>query len=208
MRHTTTFAVRHKKTFRIATFLVLATVMTATAAGGASATPPPPQPAETTAHMETAHIKGSAHLEYPVVADDIQVTVDARATFTKDSPWFPVKSEGTLRLSHKMVRPDGSSRTYWADMEVDCMTKGGPNATVTGRIVAASNNPKDENYPEDPFQKMLKDHVRMGMSFYVAGKGVGPSRVGLSGAADMTLSKCMAPAPYDKVLKGGFSLKS
>ncbi len=156
----------------------------------------------------TAHIKGWARLEYPEPADDIQVTVDARGTYTKDSPWFPVKSEGTLRLSHKMVRPDGSSRTYWAEMEVDCVTRGGPNATVTGRIVAASNNPQDANYPADPFQAMLKDHVRLGASFYVPAKHGGPTRVGLSGAADMTLSRCMAPAPYDKVTKGGFTLGS
>ncbi|MEU6864956.1 hypothetical protein ABZ924_17010 [Streptomyces sp. NPDC046876] len=194
---------RSSKTVRIAALLALAAALAVPVASAEAATPPPPAPAET-----TAHIKGWARLEYPDPADDIQVTVDARGTYTKDSPWFPVKSEGTLRLSHKMVRPNGVSRTYWADMEVDCVTRGGPNATVTGRIVAASNNPKDADFPmDDPLQAMLKDHVRMGMSFYVPGKGGGPARVGLSGPADMTLSKCMAPAPFDKVLKGGFTLK-
>ncbi|MER7468701.1 hypothetical protein [Streptomyces sp. NPDC097981] len=189
------------RTLRIAAVLALAAALTGTAATASAVTPPPA--AET-----TARIKGSAHLDYPTAGEDIQVTVDARATYTKDGPWLPVKSEGTLRLSHTMPQPDGGSRTYWADMEVDCMTKGGPNATVTGRIVAASNNPQGGGFPPDPFQDMLKDHVRLGMSFYVPGKGGGPARVGLSGAADKTLSRCMAPAPYDKVVKGGFTLKS
>lgn len=194
------------RTFRIVAFLAVATAMTATVATASAATlpaPPSPPPAAET----SAFIKGSAHLDYPVAGDDIQVTVDARATFAKDAA-FPTRSEGTLRLSHKMTGPDGTPRTYWADMEVDCMTKGGPNATVTGQIVAASNNPADGTFPADPFQAMLKDHIRLGMSFYVAGKGGGLSRVGLSGIADKTLSKCMAPAPSSEIVKGGFSLKS
>ncbi|MFE9635115.1 hypothetical protein [Streptomyces sp. NPDC006463] len=190
------------KTLRIAALLALAAALTGTAATASAAAPPPSPAAET-----TAHIKGWGRLDYPVAGNDIRVTVDARAAFTKDGT-FPTRSEGTLRLSHEMTQPDGASRTYWAELEVDCMTRGGPNATVTGRIVAASNNPADANYPEDPFQAMLKDHVRLGMSFYVAGRNGGPSRVGLSGVADKTLSKCMAPAPSSEIVKGGFSLKS
>ncbi|MEV0413990.1 hypothetical protein AB0I68_25055 [Streptomyces sp. NPDC050448] len=190
------------RTLRIAALLALATALTVPMAAASAATQPPPPAAET-----TASIKGWGRLDYPIAGNDIQVAVDARATFAKDGA-FPTRSEGTLRLSHKMTGPDGASRTYWAYMEVDCMTKGGPNATVTGRIVAASNNPADATFPADPFQSMLKDHVRLGMSFYVAGKGGGPSRVGLSGVADKTLSKCMAPAPSSEVVKGGFSLKS
>ncbi|MFB6810950.1 hypothetical protein [Streptomyces sp. NPDC056387] len=187
-----------RRTLHVAALLALAAALTGTTATASAATPPPPPAAES-----TARLKGSAHLDYPVANEEIRVSVDARATFTKDNPWYPTKTEGTFRLSHTIPQPDGSSRTYWAEMEVDCLTTGGPNATVTGRIVAASNN------PGDPFPAMLKDHVRLGMSFYVPGKGApGPARVGLSGAADMTLSKCMAPAPFDKVVSGGFTLKS
>ncbi|MFI0712879.1 hypothetical protein ACH4SK_19965 [Streptomyces inhibens] len=150
----------------------------------------------------TAGIKGWARMYFPAPGNDVQVSVDAHGTYTSMSPVFPTRAWGTFRISHRIDQPDGRPPlTYWADFKVDCLTTGGPTATVTGTVVRASDNPRD------PWQDMLKDHVRMGVSFYVAGKDGGPSRIGLSGEAGRTLSKCMAPAADAPVIKGGYRLK-
>ncbi|MET9645697.1 hypothetical protein ACFZB6_11125 [Streptomyces syringium] len=50
----------------------------------------------------------------------------------------------------------------------------------------------------------------MGISFYVADKGSGPSRIGLSGlpkAGETQIAKCMAPAADAAVIKGGYVLQ-
>ncbi|MET9343911.1 hypothetical protein [Nonomuraea sp. NPDC003804] len=52
--------------------------------------------------------------------------------------------------------------------------------------------------------------MRMGVSFYVAPKGAGPSMIGLAGATaegEPLLTRCMAPAPDSPVIKGGYTLE-
>ncbi|MBT2382036.1 hypothetical protein [Streptomyces sp. ISL-11] len=72
---------------------------------------------------------------------------------------------------------------------------------MTGTLVRAT--------PGGPWQKLAERHARMGVSFYVAGKDGGPSRIGLSGMKEDAppLTKCMAPAPDAKVMAGGYVLK-
>ncbi|WP_263980696.1 hypothetical protein [Streptomyces naphthomycinicus] len=190
--------------------LALLAVAVAVAAGTAFAsTAPasePDEPARATAPSGpvTSSLKGWGRMDYPDPGHDIQVTVDAHAVF-KGVGWSkPDTSWGTFRVYHRMPGADGRPETVnWGDFEVDCLTTGGPTATVTGRIVGTGGD-------AGGWDDYLKRHVRMGVSFYVgAGKGSGPSRIGLSGgteAGEPLLSTCMAPAADAKVIKGGYHL--
>ncbi|GAA2440210.1 hypothetical protein GCM10010191_64740 [Actinomadura vinacea] len=151
--------------------------------------------------VKTSHLKGSARMYFPAPDDDIRVTVDAHATFDPNGASKPTRSWGTFRISHRLKMPDGTWYTNWGDLKVDCLTTGGPTATVTGTLTKVT--------PGGPWEEMLKDGARMGISFYVAGKGGGPSRIGLSGGpqpGDGQLRKCMAPAADAPLLKGGYEL--
>ncbi|MFF2773796.1 hypothetical protein ACFVU3_02725 [Streptomyces sp. NPDC058052] len=194
---------------RAVSFLA-ATAVVATTAGIASAsTASTPEPAGTTRSSApsgtlTSSLKGWGRIDYPDAGHDIQVTVDAHATF-KGVGWAePDKAWGTFRIYHRMPAAKGEpEKVNWGDFKVDCLTSGGPTATVTGRIVRTGGN-------VGGWDDYLKRHVRMGISFYVAeGKGSGPSRIGLSGGTDEgepLLSKCMAPAADSMVIKGGYDL--
>jgi hypothetical protein len=143
-------------------------------------------------------------MDWPVPGNNIQITVDAHGTFTSSSPYFPTQSGGTFRIYHRIDQPNGKPPLVnWGDFEVDCLTTGGPTVTVTvtGILVRAT--------PRGPWQELLDRHARMGVSFYVAGKHGGPSRIGLSGAtpAGEPLTKCMAPAANEQVIEGGYTLK-
>jgi hypothetical protein len=189
-----------KTTPRIAALLALATVTTALAGvSAAAAAPADSNPSATT----TASIKGWARMDFPAPGNNIQITVDAHGTFTKSSPYFPTESEGTFRIYHRIDQPNGNPPLVnWGDFEVDCLTAGGPNATVTGVLVRTT--------PGGPWQDLLDRHARMGVSFYVAGKDGGQSRIGLSGATsagEPLLTKCMAPAANAAVIQGGYKLK-
>jgi hypothetical protein len=118
------------------------------------------------------------------------------------SPYFPTWSWGTFRIYHGIKEPGKPHWANWGDFKVDCLTTGSPTATVTGMLVRAT--------PGGPWEDLVKRHVRMGVSFYVAGKGAGPSRIGLSGATpngEPLLTKCMAPAANAPVIRGGYTLK-
>lgn len=163
---------------------------------GASAVPSPSASA-----VKTAHLKGRATMYFPAPDNDIEITADAHAAFDPNGAWRPTRSWGTFRISHRYKLPDGTWFTNWGDFAVDCLTTGGPTATVTGRLTKVA--------PGGPWEELLKERTRMGLSFYVAGKGRGPSRIGLSGAprpGEGELSACMAPAADAPVVKGGYTL--
>ncbi|MFB6503225.1 MULTISPECIES: hypothetical protein [unclassified Streptomyces] len=194
---------------RAVTFLA-ATALVATTAGVASAsTAPAPEPDRTARASApsgalTSSLKGRGRMDYPDAGHDIRVTVDAHATFRGVGWAEPDKSWGTFRIYHRMPAAEsGPAPVNWGDFEVDCLTSGGPTATVTGRLVRTGGN-------VGGWDDYLKRHIRMGISFYVGeGKGSGPSRIGLSGGTEEgepLLSKCMAPAADSKVIKGGYHL--
>ncbi|MEV1249677.1 hypothetical protein ACIBO2_37790 [Nonomuraea sp. NPDC050022] len=154
------------------------------------------------ASATTASIKGWARMYFPAPGNDVQVTVDAHGEFTAESPVFPTRAWGTFRIYHAVKEPGKPPQANWGEVEVDCLTTGGPTATVTGTLVRAT--------PGGPWEDLVRRKVRMGVSFYVAGKGAGPSRIGLSGATlpeQPPLTKCMAPAPNAPVIRGGYVLK-
>ncbi|MFJ2022697.1 hypothetical protein ACIODW_02640 [Streptomyces sp. NPDC087897] len=194
---------------RAVTFLAAAAVVATTAGIASASAAPASEPgrdARATAPSGalTSSLKGWGRMDYPDAGHDIRVTVDAHATF-KGVGWAePDRSWGTFRIYHRMPAADGGpARVNWGDFTVDCLTSGGPTATVTGRIVRTGGN-------AGGWDDYLKRHVRMGISFYVGeGEGGGPSRIGLSGGTDEgepLLSRCMAPAADAKVIKGGYDL--
>ncbi|GGR10432.1 hypothetical protein [Streptomyces griseomycini] len=172
-----------KPVLRAAAVLAL---VAAVAAPAAASPPAPPSTSEVS-------LRGTARLGYPVAEEEVRVTVDAHAAFGAGS--FPTRSWGTFRISHVV---DG--RDHWGVFEVDCLTSGGPTATVTGRLVRTS--------PGHVWRKELEPHTRMGLGFYVPGGGT--ARVGLSGATaegEPLLTRCMAPAADMEVVDGGYSLR-
>ncbi|MFD4946170.1 hypothetical protein ACFWNT_27420 [Streptomyces sp. NPDC058409] len=194
---------------RAITFLA-ATAVVATTAGIAAASTAPASEPEKTARASApsgtliSSLKGWGRMDYPDAGQDIQVTVDAHATFEGAGWTRPDKAWGTFRIYHRMPAANGEPELVnWGDFKVDCLTSGGPTATVTGRLVRTGGN-------VGAWDDYLKRHVRMGISFYVAeGKGSGPSRIGLSGGTEdgePLLSKCMAPAADAEVIKGGYDL--
>ncbi|MFP3988239.1 hypothetical protein U9R90_12160 [Streptomyces sp. E11-3] len=186
-----------KRTLR--TTVLVAVLATVVAVPAAAAPAPPAAPAAPAASVSApaarlvSTLKGNARLGYEVAEEEVRVTVDARARYSVGS--FPTKSWGTFRISHVK---DG--RDYWGDFKIDCLTTGGPTATVTGRLVRTS--------PDHPWQTELDPHTRMGLSFYVPKHG--EARVGLSGATlkgEPLLTKCMAPAADMPVVDGGYTLR-
>ncbi|MBD0423969.1 hypothetical protein H0H10_33225 [Streptomyces sp. TRM S81-3] len=179
-----------KHTLRAAAVLAL---VAAVAVPAAASTPVPP---ETTAppRSAAASLQGTARLGYPVAEEEVRVSVDAHAAYGPGS--FPVRSWGTFRISHVV-----GGRDHWGDFEVDCLTTGGPTATVTGRLVRTS--------PGHVWRTELEPHTRMGVSFHVPPGGT--ARVGLSGATakgEPLLTRCMAPAADMEVVDGRYSLRA
>lgn len=197
-----------KQTLRAAAVVALVAVVAApvavaapaSAPSAAARTPaavaalmPGAAPGAPAAAARTSALKGEARLGYEVAEEEVRVTVDARSTSTVGS--VPVRSWGTFRISHAI-----GGRDYWGDFEVDCLTTGGPTATVTGRLVRTS--------PDHPWRTHLDPDTRMGLSFYVPRNG--EARVGLSGATAKgapLLTRCMAPAADMAVVDGGYTLR-
>ncbi|MFG2530309.1 hypothetical protein [Streptomyces sp. NPDC048516] len=191
-----------KQILRATTVLALVSAVAAPVAVAAPPTAPPPAPpaasapeaaAGTPAATLVSAVKGKARLSYPVAEEKVRVIVDAHSVYVAGG--FPTRSWGTFRISHVI-----GGRDYWGDFEVDCLTTGGPTATVTGRLVRTS--------PGHPWQTHLDPHTRMGVSFYVPTHG--KARAGLSGATAKgapLLTKCMAPAADMAVVDGGYTLR-
>ncbi|MFC4905988.1 hypothetical protein [Actinomadura gamaensis] len=179
---------------------VLVGVATVAAASAVAATAAAavPETAKGPGQETTAHISGAGRMAFGAKDDDVEVKVDAHAVYGGGA--FPTRAWGTVRITHLMAQPGGQPPKFnWGDLAVDCVTAGGPNATVTGILKDAG-----------PYWKK-EIGTRMGVSFYVAGRHGGPSRIGLSGATRFmgfgSLTKCMAPAAASPVIRGGFHLK-
>ncbi|GGQ26517.1 hypothetical protein [Streptomyces roseolilacinus] len=192
------------RTLRATLLLAVAAAVAAPAAAAAPAPSPPsvrktaaaaaaPAPPRAREAVTVSSLKGDARMDYPVADEEVRVSVDARSTYAAGS--VPRRSWGTFRISHSQ-----GGTLYWGEFEVDCLTTGGPTATVTGRLVRAS--------PGHPWLTLLDPHTRMGVSFLVPEKG--EARIGLSGATgkgEPLLTACMAPAADAKVVDGGYTLR-
>ncbi|MEU9125769.1 hypothetical protein AB0C96_39160 [Streptomyces sp. NPDC048506] len=183
------------KTLRTAALLILAFTTTATAGVAEASTP--------VAHANRtpmSSVQGSGRMDYPVATEDVRLTVDAHAAYAA-GPYLPTKSWGTFRLSHQYGTGQ-HAKILWGDFKVDCLRTGGPTAVVTGTLVRTS--------PGHPWLTELPKHARMGVSFYVAPRGGGPSRIGLAAPSrkgQSMLTKCMASATDSPVIAGGYRLR-
>ncbi|WP_137988777.1 hypothetical protein [Streptomyces vilmorinianum] len=190
-----------KNSLRAAAVLALVAAIAAPVAVAAPAPAelaPAPAPARASLHSS---LKGEARMEYPVPDEEVRFSVDAHSTHGPGST--PTRSWGTFRLSHSYPAKDGApAKVHWGEFKVDCLTTGGPTATVTGTLVRAD--------PDHPWLDVLEPNFRMGVSFLVPPKGQGPARIGLSGGTwkdEPLLTKCMAPAADARVVDGGFTLR-
>ncbi|MCI3930742.1 hypothetical protein [Streptomyces sp. AN091965] len=196
-----------KNALRATALAALATAVTVPAAlAGPSGGEPRPAAAKTP--VVTSVLKGEGRMDYPVEDEDVRIRVDAKAVSPGGGSSLKGRSTGTFRIQHSYPARDGRrARTLWGDFKVDCLTTGGPTATVTGILVRTS--------PGHPWRTALDRHTRMGVSFYVPG-GDGKrtardtARIGLSGATAKggpKLTRCMAPAADAAVVDGGYALK-
>ncbi|HJP79116.1 MAG TPA: hypothetical protein VJ914_32890 [Pseudonocardiaceae bacterium] len=148
-------------------------------------------PAQSAPSDTAAAVTGWAQMYFPAPGNDVEISVNAHATFGPGE--FPTNSWGTFRIYHRIDESGGETYVNWGDFAVDCVTVGGPTATVTGTLVRAA--------PGSPWQL----GVRTGLSFYVDGAA---SRIGIAGMPTPPLSKCMAPAANAPLVLGGYQIRS
>lgn len=155
-----------------------------------------------------ASVRGAGKLWYIESADhDIRFSVDAVGVpFSRPVPGIPsgmaTDARGTVRFSHKVP---GEEKAMSAVADVDCLVTSGKTATLTAIIRASGAHEKG---------------TRIGISVQQGGRGES-DRLGFSwGQAnvdteardekgEVMISKvgtCMAPAPFTKVVKGGFEV--
>ncbi|MFE0190304.1 hypothetical protein [Streptomyces sp. NPDC058989] len=181
------------KPLRVTAALALVLALAAPVAAAAPTEPNTPAPTTFSA------LKGEARMEYPVDTEEVRFSVDAHSVYGAGNR--PERSWGTFRLSHSYQRPDGTTKVLWGDFKVDCLTTGGPTATVTGTLVRTS--------PGHPWTGRVHPHFRQGVSFLVP-EGGGQARIGLSGATgpdEPRTTPCMAPAADSPVFDGTYTLK-
>lgn len=171
------------RTMRIAIRLLITAAATAAlAAGTVTAAAAEPE-------LEHASVTGAARVDYISPDDDVRMSLAAYGEFdmTSGSP-FSTRAWGTVRISHYFAEPDV---TVWAVGEVDCVSTGGPSATVSAII--------RETSPESPDW----NGKRVGLSV-LSGE---PSRIGFTGPMPTAeLPPCMAPAASMTTLEGGYEV--
>ncbi|WP_433331047.1 hypothetical protein [Spirillospora sp. CA-294931] len=155
-------------------------------------------PTATTDPEMTARLKGSAQLDFWHTQNNTAgVKIDTGAVYAPDQRPYPTKVWGTAHVFHDFHQPGQPTFKSWADVRIDCLTSGGPTATVTGVVEKAAGG----------LAHLAENRTRIGLSFYVHGK---KSRVGIiwgSKPGETPLPKCTAPAATFPVVKGGFVLK-
>ncbi|MFD8706218.1 hypothetical protein ACFV1W_27050 [Kitasatospora sp. NPDC059648] len=197
----TTGSNRTGRSIRTATAAALA-ALALTALTAAS----PPRATASAEATATARVSGSARIHYALSPDDeIRFTVNAEgAPYTRPVPGvptgLPTDARGTVHFSHRTASGDFRQ----SDATVDCLSTGGPVATLSAVITKSDAMPVGQ---------------RIGLSVYDA-HGHGKNRLGFSwGVGNMDLDKdgnpyqpvvgtCMAIAPFAPVTAGGFTVHS
>ncbi|MCK2244808.1 MULTISPECIES: hypothetical protein [unclassified Crossiella] len=137
-------------------------------------------------------VTGNARLEYFTKADDVRIKLDAHALRVLGQP-EPERAWGTVRLSHYFAK---ENITLWALGEVDCASAGGRSATVS--VIVSDTHQQIADWRGK----------RIGFSLHSGGGGE-PARGWTTGPVDADkLPKCLAPAPEQRVLAGGFRISS
>lgn len=154
-----------------------------------------------------ASVSGKARVSYAFSPDDeIWFTVDARAKpysrplpGTKAPDGLPTDAVGTIHYSHRVA---ATGVVYNAVAEVDCLSTGGPVATVTAVVTTSDIGNANERIGLSVYQGRGRDGDRLGFSWGVANLDMGPDQQ----PYQPVVGTCMAPAPFAPVLRGGFSV--
>ncbi|MFJ4095736.1 hypothetical protein ACIPYS_29450 [Kitasatospora sp. NPDC089913] len=154
----------------------------------------------------TASVSGSARISYAFSPDDeIRFTVDARAKpYSRPLPGtnspngLPTDAVGTVRYSHRVA---ATGEVHSAEAEVDCLSTGGPVATLTAVIGSDTENRK-ERIGLSVYQGSGRDGARLGFSWGVANLDLDADQK----PYQPVVGTCMAPAPFAPVLQGGFTV--
>ncbi|WP_328958782.1 hypothetical protein [Kitasatospora purpeofusca] len=153
-----------------------------------------------------ASVSGSARISYAFSPnDEIWFTVDARAKpysrplpGTNSPTGLPTDAVGTVRYSH---RDAASGKVYSAEADVDCLSTGGPVATLTAVISSDTGNSK-ERIGLSIYQGSGRDGARLGFSWGVANLDMDADQK----PYQPVVGTCMAPAPFAPVLRGGYTV--
>ncbi|MDY0812219.1 hypothetical protein [Kitasatospora purpeofusca] len=154
-----------------------------------------------------ASVSGSGRIWYAFSPDDeIWFTVDARAKpysrplpGTKSPNGLPTDAVGTVRYSHRVA---ATGETFSAEAEVDCLSTGGPVATLTAVISSDAGNSK-ERIGLSVYQGSARDGARLGFSWGVANLDMDADQK----PYQPVVGTCMAPAPFAPVLRGGYTVR-
>ncbi|MCX4683225.1 hypothetical protein OG401_02675 [Kitasatospora purpeofusca] len=154
-----------------------------------------------------ASVSGKARVSYAFSPDDeIWFTIDARARpysrplpGTKAPGGLPTDAVGTVRYSHRVA---ATGVVYNAVAEVDCLSTGGPVATLTAVVTTSDIGNANERIGLSVYRGSGRDGDRLGFSWGVANLDMGPDQK----PYQPVVGTCMAPAPFAPVLRGGFSV--
>ncbi|MEU9042910.1 MULTISPECIES: hypothetical protein [unclassified Kitasatospora] len=179
--------------------------LTGVAPASATATNPP-------AHQDgraarPASVSGTARISYAFApADEIWFTVNAQAApythrfpGTQVADGLPTDARGTVRFSHRTA---DTGKVYSAEAEVDCLTTGGPVATLTAVVTTSDVGNVGQRIGLSIYQGGGHDDGRLGFSWGIANVDVDAG----GKPYQPVVGTCMAPAPFAPVLRGGFTV--
>ncbi|MEU8921972.1 hypothetical protein AB0D10_13700 [Kitasatospora sp. NPDC048545] len=154
-----------------------------------------------------AGVSGTARISYALAPDDeIWFTVNARAApYTRRFPGtgaaegLPTDAGGTVRFSHQVA---ATGKVYSAEARVDCLSTGGPVATLTAVVTTSDVGNVGERIGLSVYQGTGHGDGRLGFSWGVANMDVGAD----GKPYQPVVGTCMAPAPFAPVLRGGFTV--
>ncbi|MFJ4674148.1 hypothetical protein [Kitasatospora purpeofusca] len=154
-----------------------------------------------------ASVSGKARVSYAFSPDDeIWFTVDARAKpysrplpGTKAPDGLPTDAVGTVHYSHRVA---ATGVVYSAEAAVDCLSTGGPVATLTAVVTTSDTGNANERIGLSIYRGSGRDGARLGFSWGVANLDMGPDQK----PYQPVVGTCMAPAPFAPVIRGGFTV--
>ncbi|MEV0194558.1 hypothetical protein AB0I39_39300 [Kitasatospora purpeofusca] len=153
----------------------------------------------------SAHVRG--RISYVFSPDDeIWFTVDARAKpYSRPLPGtgapdgLPTDAVGTVRYSHRVA---ATGVVHSARAAVDCLSTGGPVATLTAAVTTSDTGNASERIGLSIHRGSGRDGDRLGFSWDVADLDLGPDQKPYR----PVVGTCMAPAPFAPVIRGGFTV--
>ncbi|MFB8205956.1 hypothetical protein [Kitasatospora purpeofusca] len=154
-----------------------------------------------------ASVSGKGRISYAFSPEDeIWFTVDAHAKpYSRPLPGtdapdgLPTDAVGTVHYSHRVA---ATGVVYSAEAAVDCLSTGGPVATLTAVVTTSDTGNADQRIGLSIYRGSDRDGARLGFSWGVANLDMGPDQK----PYQPVVGTCMAPAPFAPVIRGGFTV--